>query len=326
VGGRQEPAVATDTTGVTPTGTSPAPAAPSPPGRAGYWRRDRLSGYAFVAPQVIGFVIFLGIPVVLVLWYSLFDWNILRGTAPFVGFENYERMAEDPLVWQVLRNTMVFSLLLVPFNLVLAMVLAVLVDQRLPGTTLFRTLFFAPVVVSLVAWAIVWQFLLQADGGINASLAAMGIDGPNWLRSTTWALPAVVVVQVFKNVGLNMILFLAALQGVPGEVQEAARVDGAGPLQIFRRITLPMIAPTVMLVSIITVIGSFQVFATIAVLTGGGPANSTNVLVYYVYQQAFRRYEAGYASAGAVVLFVIVMILTVLQWQARKRWVFHEQA
>jgi multiple sugar transport system permease protein len=214
---------------------------------------------------------------------------------------------------------------LVPFNLVLALTLAVLVNQRLPGTAWFRTLFFAPVVVSLVAWAIVWRFLLQVDGGINASLAVVGIDGPNWLRSSTWAMPAVVVVQVFKNVGLNMILFLAALQGVPREIQEAARVDGAGPLSSFRRITLPMISPMILLVSIITVIGSFQVFATIVVLTGGGPGNSTNVLVYYIYQQAFRRYEAGYASAGAMLLFGIVMALTVLQWQLRKRWVFHEQ-
>lgn len=291
----------------------------------GYWRRDRLSGYAFVAPQFLGFLAFLGIPIGLVAWYSLFDWHILRGTSPFVGLGNYERMLEDPLVWQVLQNTFVFSLGLVPLNLTIALTLAVLVDQKLPGTTVFRTLFFAPVVVSLVAWAVVWQFLLQVDGGINASLQALGIDGPNWLRSTTWAMPAVVVVQVFKNVGLNMILFLAALQGVPNEIEEAARVDGAGPFAVFRRITLPMISPMILLVSIITVIGSFQVFATIVVLTGGGPSNSTNVLVYYIYQQTFQRYEAGYASAGAVLLFAIVMALTVLQWQLRKRWVFHEQ-
>jgi multiple sugar transport system permease protein len=295
------------------------------PRATNYWRRDRLSGYAFVAPQMVGFAIFLGIPIILVAWYSLFDWNILRGTAPFAGAANYQRMLEDPLVWQVIRNTFAFSVGLVPFNLVLALTLAVLVNQRLPGTAWFRTLFFAPVVVSLVAWAIVWRFLLQVDGGINASLAVVGIDGPNWLRSSTWAMPAVVVVQVFKNVGLNMILFLAALQGVPREIQEAARVDGAGPLSSFRRITLPMISPMILLVSIITVIGSFQVFATIVVLTGGGPGNSTNVLVYYIYQQAFRRYEAGYASAGAMLLFGIVMALTVLQWQLRKRWVFHEQ-
>lgn len=294
--------------------------------RLTHTQRDRLSGYVFIAPQYIGFLIFLGAPVALVFWYSLFDWNILSGTAPFVGLGNYEEMVQDPQFHTVLRNTLLFSAGLVPFNMILALVLAVLLNQRLAGTTVFRTLFFAPVVTTLVAWAIVWQFLLQDDGGINLALQAIGIDGPNWLRESAWAMPAVITVQVIKNVGLNMVLFLAALQSVPAEIQEAARVDGARPFRTFRSITLPMIAPTALLVSIITVIGSFQVFATIVVLTAGGPGNATNVLVYYIYQQAFQRYLAGYASAGAVVLFLIVMILTLIQWKLRKRWVFHEQA
>lgn len=296
-----------------------------PPAPGGWWRRDRLSGYVFVAPQMIGFAIFLGIPILTVFWYSLFDWNILSGTAELTGTANYRQMASDPLVREVLGNTLVFAGGLVPFNLALALALAVVLDRRLPGTTLFRVLFFAPVVVSIVAWAVVWSFLLQQDGGINLTLQAMGIDGPNWLRQSSTALPAVICVQVFKNVGLNMVLFLSALQGVPADVKEAATVDGATALQTLRRITLPLIAPTVLLVSIITVIGAFQVFATIVILTGGGPGNATNVLVYYVYQQAFERYEAGYASAGAVVLFVIVMIVTAIQWRLRRRWVFHEQ-
>lgn len=293
--------------------------------RTTYWQRDSWTGYAFVAPQFIGFAIFLGVPMVAVAYYSLYDWHILRGTAELTGASNYARMLQDPQFATVLRNTFLFSAGLVPFNLALALGLALLLDQKLRGTTVFRTLFFAPVVVSLVAWAIVWNFLLQADGGINLFLSTLGIDGPNWLRESEWAMPSVITVQVFKNVGLNMILFLAALQSVPGEIIEASRVDGAGPVKGFRLITLPMIAPTILLVSMITVIGSFQVFATIVVLTGGGPGNATNVLVYYIYQQAFRVYEAGYASAGAVVLFVIVLALTVAQWQMRKRWVFHEQ-
>lgn len=288
-------------------------------------QRDRLSGYAFIAPQMIGYTIFLAIPVLLVFWYSLFDWHILRGTAPFVGLDNYRGVLEDPLFSTVLRNTFIFSVGLVPFNLVLALTLAIILNQRLAGRTVFRTLFFAPVVVSLVAWAIVWQFLLQADGGVNLALRSIGVEGPNWLWESQWAMPAVITVQVFKNVGLNMVLFLAALQSVPAQIQDAARVDGAGPFNTFRRITLPMITPTILLVSIITVIGSFQVFATIVILTGGGPGNATNVLVYHIYQQAFQRYVAGYASAGAVILFVIVMILTVVQWRLRKRWVFYEQ-
>ena len=290
-----------------------------------YTQRERLSGYLFIAPQVLGFAAMLGVPVLMVFWYSLFDWHILRGTAPFVGLANYERMFTEPLFATVLQNTLTFTAGLVPLNLALALTLAVLLNQKLPGTTVFRTLFFAPVVVSLVAWAIVWQFLLQADGGINLALQSIGIDGPNWLRESRWAMPSVITVQLVKNVGLNMVLFLAALQSVPTDILEAARVDGAGPFKSFRRVTLPLIAPTVMLVSIITVIGSFQVFATITVLTAGGPGNATNVLVFYIYQQAFQRFTAGYAAAGAVILFGIVMLLTVIQWQLRKRWVFHEQ-
>lgn len=293
--------------------------------RTTYWQRDSWTGYVLVAPQFIGFAIFLGVPMVAVVYYSLYDWHILRGTAELTGASNYARMLQDPQFTTVLRNTFLFSAGLVPFNLALALGLALLLDQKLRGTTVFRTLFFAPVVVSLVAWAIVWNFLLQDDGGINLFLATLGLDGPNWLRESQWAMPSVITVQVFKNVGLNMILFLAALQSVPRDIIEASRVDGAGPFKGFRLITLPMIAPTILLVSMITVIGSFQVFATIVVLTGGGPGNATNVLVYYIYQQAFRLYEAGYASAGAVVLFVIVLALTVAQWQMRKRWVFHEQ-
>lgn len=290
-----------------------------------YLQRDRRSAYVFVAPQFIGVVLFLGLPTVLVFWFSLFDWNLLRGTSTFAGSGNYERMLSDPLFAEVLRNTAIFTAGLVPASMLLALVLALLVNQRLPGSTLFRTLFFAPVVVSLVAWAIVWSFLFQSDGGINLVLATIGIDGPNWLRDSNWVMPAVIAVQVFKGVGMNMVLFLAALQTVPSVLTEAAKVDGAGPFSVFRWVTLPMIAPTTLLVSIITIIGAFQVFTTITVLTAGGPGNSTNVLVYYVYQQAFQRFEAGYASAAAVVLFVIVLLLTLLQWKLRKKWVFHER-
>ena len=179
--------------------------------------------------------------------------------------------------------------------------------------------------MSLVAWTIVWNFLLQDNGGINSILRTVGVDGPNWLRGDTTALLSVVVVQVLKNVGLNMVLFLAALQGVPASLLEAAQIDGAGAWRRFRSIILPMISPTVLLTSIITVSGSLQVFAQIQILTGGGPSNHTNVLVYYFYQQAFQNHDFGYGSALAVVLFVIILGLTLLQWRLRKRWVFLEQ-
>jgi multiple sugar transport system permease protein len=287
-------------------------------------RRDAAVGYTMVAPVVLGALAFVVAPLVMIVWYSLHDWNVLANTFTFTGAENYERLVADPGLRDALLASLWFSIGLVVLNISLALLLAVLLNQRLPGTTTFRAFFFSPVVVSLVAWTIVWSFLLQADGGINGFLSTLGVEGPNWLRQPTTAMLAVIVVQVFKNVGLNMILFLAALQGVPEELQEAARLDGAGAWRRFRAITLPLISPTILLVSIITIVGSLEVFAQIDVLTGGGPGNSTTVLVYYLYQQAFRFNDFGYASAISVLLFLIVLALTLVQWQSRKRWVFHE--
>ncbi|MFG3422661.1 carbohydrate ABC transporter permease [Micromonospora sp. NPDC049460] len=300
------------------------------PTRAGsrrYWtsrRRDHLTGYLFIAPQLFGSLAFVILPLILVVWYSLHEWNVLAGTFEFVGAENYSALADDPNLGAVLRATGLFSVGLVVFNLGLALLLAVLLNQKLRGTIVFRTLFFSPVVVSLVAWTIVWGFLLQDNGGVNGLLDTVGVDGPNWLRGEGTAMLSVVVVQVFKNVGLNMVLFLAALQGVPAEMYEAAEVDGASRMRQFWRITVPLISPTILLTSIITVVGSLQVFAQIAVLTQGGPGTSTTVLVYYLYQQAFQFHHFGYGATLSIVLFAIVLALTVLQWQMRKRWVFHE--
>lgn len=296
--------------------------------RRSYWtikRRDRLAGYLFITPQLVGIVIFVLVPLVLVFWYSLHEWNVLAGSFAFVGPANYQQLLDDPTLPGVLASTAIFSIGLVIVNLSLAMLLAILLNQKLRGITAFRTLFFSPVVVSLVAWTIVWGFLLQNDGGINGVLAEIGIEGPNWLRGEATAMLSVIVVQVFKNVGLNMVLFLAALQGVPHELYDAARVDGAGPWTRFWRITRPLISPTILLASIITVVGSLQVFAQIAVLTQGGPGTSTTVLVYYLYQYAFQYHQFGYGSTLGVLLFVIVGVLTYLQWRMRRRWVFYEQ-
>ncbi|WP_314178500.1 carbohydrate ABC transporter permease [Streptomyces winkii] len=297
--------------------------------RAGrpFWtsrRRDQLAGYLFIAPQLIGSVLFVLIPLILVVWYSFHEWNVLAGSFHSVGADNYRKLLDDPKLPGVLRATGYFSAGLAVLNLGLALVLAVLLNQRLRSSVVFRTLFFSPVVVSLVAWTIVWGFLLQKNGGINAGLDLVGIQGPNWLREETTSMISVIVVQVFKNVGLNMVLFLAALQGVPRELYEAATVDGAGRWRQFWRITVPLISPTILLTSIITVVGSLQVFAQIAVLTQGGPAGSTTVLVYYLYQQAFQYHHFGYGATLSVLLFLIVLVLTVIQWQMRKKWVFHE--
>jgi multiple sugar transport system permease protein len=289
-----------------------------------YLQRDALTGYLFVAPQVLGIVAFVLVPLGLIIYFSLHEWNVLAGTFTFVGADNFERLFADPKLAPVLQSTAVFSTGLVLLNISLALLLAIMLNRRSRAMVVYRTIFFSPVVVSLVAWTIVWGFLLQDNGGINALLATIGIDGPNWLREGPTAMAAVIVVQVFKNVGLNMILFLAALQGVPKEMEEAARIDGAGARVLFTRITVPMISPTILLTFIITIVGSLQVFAQVAVLTQGGPGTSTTVLVYYLFQQAFLFGRFGYGSVLAIVLFLIVLVLTVVQWQLRKKWVFYE--
>lgn len=287
-------------------------------------RRDALVGYLLISPQLVGSVLFVLLPLGLVVNYSFQEWNVLAGTFEYIGGENYAKLLADPKMGQVLTSTVLFSAGLVVLNLTLALALAILLNQRLRGTTFFRTLFFSPVLVSLVAWTIVWQFLLQQDGGVNGVLGVAGVEGPNWLRGETTALLSVIVVQVVKNVGLNMVLFLAALQGVPRQLYEAAQLDGAGAWTRFRRITVPLISPTILLTSIITVVGSLQVFAQIAVLTQGGPGMSTTVLVYYLYQQAFQFRHLGYGATLSVLLFLIVAALTLLQWRLRRKWVFHE--
>ena len=299
----------------------------APADKAPYWtmrRRDELAGWLMVAPQLAGIVAFVIVPIGLVVWYSLHEWNVLAGTFDFVGGSNYQALADDPRLGPALRATAVFSAGLVVLNLSLALFLAVLLNQKLRGTVVFRTLFFSPVVVTLVAWTIVWGFLLQDNGGVNGFLNLFGIDGPNWLRSGGTAMVSVIVVQLFKNVGLNMVLFLAALQGVPAELYEAARIDGASAWARFRRVTVPLISPTILLTMILTIVGSLQVFAQIAVLTQGGPGTSTTVLVYYLYQQAFQFHHFGYGATISLLLFGIVLVLTVVQWRMRRRWVFHE--
>ena len=295
--------------------------------RRPFWtsrRRDALTGYLFITPQLIGVLVFVILPVCLAIWYSLNDWNIFRGDLEFVGGENYAALVSDPQLPSVLAATGAFSIGVVILNITLGLGLAVMLNRKFRGVTFFRTVFFSPVVVSVVAWTLVWGFLLQDNGGINAALETVGLPGANWLQQGDTAMVAVVVTQVIRSVGINMVLFLAALQGVPSELYEAARIDGASNGRIFFGITLPLISPTLLLTAIITIVGALQAFANIAVLTEGGPGLSTTVLVYYVFQQAFEFNDIGYGSALALMLLSFVLLLTLLQWQLRRKWVFYE--
>lgn len=283
--------------------------------------QETMEGWLFVSPILIGFLIFFLGPLIGVLFYSLSEWNLLSQRATFVGMDNYAHaLGENADFWLVMRNSFVFAAGLVPFNMALALTLALALSRPFVGVVFFRTLFFAPVVTSGVAWAIVWKFLLQGDSGtVNQMLGAIGIAGPNWLREPDWAMVAVVFTRVIKMVGLNMILYLAALQAIPRDYEDAARLEGASSWQVFRMIYWPMLAPTTLIIMVITTIGSFKVFDHIYLMTGGGPENGTLVLAFYIYQQAFRFFEIGYASALSIILFVIVLALTVVQVMLRQK-------
>lgn len=283
-----------------------------------------MTGWLFISPMLLGFTLLLLFPMGKALYMSLNDWPLL-GEHRFVGLENYKDIAVDPLFWKVFGNTAYFTLGLVPFNIVLALMLALLLSRSLKGIGIFRTAIFVPVMTSLIVWSIVWKYMFATDSGlINQLLMLFNIKGAAWLYDERLAMPAVIVTSVLKNVGLNMVLFIAAIQQVSRSLYEAAELDGAGKTKTFFNVTLPMITPTVFLTVVMTVIGSLKVFGQIYVMTQGGPSNSTKVLVYYIWEKAFKLFQMGYASALAFVLFFVVLILTLLQWQLRKRWVFNE--
>lgn len=289
-------------------------------------QRDKWYGYLFISPMVLGYIVFLFGPIVVAFGMSFTNWS-LYNTPNFIGFDNYSRaLGNDPIFWQTVGNTLVFSLGLVPLNITLALGLALLLKQKLPGIGFFRTLIFTPVVTSIVVWVIVWKYIFATDAGlINQLLKIVGVQGPAWLYSENWTMPVVIIVSVLKNVGLNMVIFLAALQDVPEMYYEAARLDGASRWRMFKSVTLPLITPSIFLATMITVIGSLKIFGQIYVMTGGGPGTSTYVMVFYIYKQAFQFFDYGYAAALAFVLFAVILVLTLIQWNLRKRWVHYEQ-
>ncbi|WP_194246356.1 carbohydrate ABC transporter permease [Martelella limonii] len=277
--------------------------------------REAIAGWLFVSPILTGFLIFFVGPLIAVFYYSTTEWNLLSQQSRFVGMENYvDALTRNDTFWHVLGNSLVFAAGLVPLNMALALGLAIALSRPFRGVVIFRTMFFAPVITSAVAWAIIWTFLLQHESGaVNQALSVIGIDGPNWLHEPRWAMASVIVTRVLKTVGLNMILYIAALQSIPRDYEEAARLEGATSWDIFRRITWPLLAPTTLVIMVITVVGSLKVFDHIYLMTGGGPQNATLVLAFYIYEQGFKFFNTGYASALAVVLFVLILALTILQ-------------
>ena len=285
-------------------------------------RREAIAGVLFVSPQLLGFFVFVLGPLVAVLTFGLFRWNIIFGELDFIGLSNYQQMLGDPEVWEVAVTTVLFGFGFVPLTVLGGLGLAVALNRQTKVSIALRTAYFMPVVISLAAWTIVWRLILQPNGPLNALLELAGASPIPWLRSPTFALVSVIAVQVLKTLGYAMVLFLAALQTVPAELIEAATVDGASPIKSFRYVTVPVIAPFTFMVTVLLTIASFKTFALIHLLTMGGPGIETTVMSYYIYVQGLQLFDMGYASALATVLFSAVLALTVIQFVLRRRWVF----
>ncbi|MFI2105438.1 carbohydrate ABC transporter permease [Isoptericola sp. NPDC019693] len=306
------------------TTTSPAAPAPTPvrgarrPG-ARLKRRNALIGWTFVLPNFLGFAILTLIPVIAVFYLSLTGWNVF-GKAPWVGLDNYTRLLSDASFHRALLNTLYYSGLHIPLTLVASLGLALLLNQKLRGVAFFRTAAFFPYITSMVAIAVVWNMLFSPESGpINQFLALFGIEGPGWTTSATWAMPAVVIVSVWREMGYFMVLFLAGLQTIPRELYEAGRMDGAGAWQRFWNITLPCLRPTMFFVTVILTIGSLKVLDLILLMTDGGPGQSTLVLSQYIYKKGFVENEFGYASAVSVALFLLCLAVTAVQFVINRR-------
>ena len=301
----------------------------APPGTPPRRRRSKLAlrntllGWSFILPNFLGFAIITLVPVVTLFYISLTDFNVF-GKGDFIGIQNFEKLVADPLFQRSLVNTLYYAAMHVPLTIVVSLGLALLLNTKLRGVSFFRTAAFFPYITSIVAIALVWNLLFSPDAGpINEVLRFLGVaNPPGWLTSQDWAMPAVVIISTWRDMGYYMILFLAGLQAVPRELYEAARVDGANVVQRFWNVTLPGLRPTMFLVTVLLTIASFKIFDLIIVLSPGGntaPNAATVVLSQFIYQKGFIESKFGYASSGAVALFVLCIAATIIQFLINRR-------
>lgn len=287
-----------------------------------FWSRsNERMGYWFILPSLIHLIVFLVIPLGFSFYLSFTDW---RGTnfqsAPWVGLDNYRFMLDDRRFWNAMENSAYFTLLFVPIGMAVSLLVALVMNQKLRGVYFFRTLFFMPVISSWVAVSVIWITILDPQAGIlNYVLETVGLPSVNWLGDTSTAMPSIVMIAIWKGLGFQMVIWLAGLQAIPNELFEAAAIDGASSLQQFWRITLPLLAPTTFFLAVTGVIGSFQVFSPIYVITNGGPRGATDVVVHRIYLRAFEAFDMGYASAQAWVLFAVIFGMTLIQVLYRRR-------
>lgn len=279
------------------------------------------AGWIFILPALFGTVIFILIPVVCSFGLSFTEWDLLN-PIKFVGFENYSLLFRDNLFYKILLNTVVFAFSTSILGVIIPLILASILNSKIRGSEFFKTAYFLPFITPMVVIGIVWAWIFDPNIGLLNQFLHIHI---NWLYDSKFAMPALIIVSVWKLVGYNMIIFLSSLSAISQSLFEAAKIDGANSFQTFKNVTVPLLSPTIFFVVIITAVSSFQVFDLIYLMTQGGPFDSTNVLVYSIYKNAFEYFDVGKASAIAYVLFVIILILTLLQWHFRKKLVYTEE-
>ena len=277
--------------------------------------RNRV-GYICLIPSFLHLSIFILFPIIFSLYLSFHEWDMMSKAKPFVGLGNYIEVLFSRTFQVSMLNTVYYSLGHIPLLVVTALALALLLNRDIPGKAIYRVAFYIPVITPIVAASIIWMWLYEPNFGIvNFLLRIFGIVGPAWLKDPTWAMPAVIIMRVWKNAGFYMVIYLAALQGIPTSYYEAARIDGASWWAQIRYITVPLLLPTTFFILVISLIRSFQVFTQIFVMTQGGPLESTTVVVYYLFVEAFTNFRMGLASAVAYVIFIVILTLTLIQWR-----------
>ena len=286
--------------------------------------RENLIGYLFASPWLLGFFIFTLYPMCSSLYYSFTNYNTLK-TPTWIGIRNYIVMfTSDPLFWKSIWNTFYYAGLSVPLGIVMGVLIAILLNQKVKGMRFFRTIFYLPTVVSSVAVSLLWMWILEPNFGLlNTFLGHLGIIGPGWLTDPAWSKNSLILMSLW-SVGGGMLIYLAALQDVPESLYEAATIDGAGTLKKFFKITLPMITPTLFYNLITGVIGGLQIFSQAFIMTNGGPSYSTYFYGYHLYNKAFSEYQMGYASALAWVLLVMTLLLSLIIFRTSNKWVYYE--
>lgn len=284
-------------------------------------RRKFFTVLFFLLPNLLGFLVFVVYPVFRALIISSTNSDGLS-KEKFIGLANYVNLFNDASFIISLKNTLLYTAVTVPISIILGITMALLMNVKIPGIKLFRTIYFLPQVTSMIAIGLVWSMVLANNGPVNQLLNGIGIlNTPKWISSTTWALISVEIVSIWRSMGYNAIILLAGLQGISIDLYEAAKLDGANTLQRFSHVTLPMLSPTIFFCLVTQLIGSFKVFDVIMAMTQGGPGRATNVLAYFIYNKSFVDFRFGYASAAAFILFFIIMIVTLVQFIGQRKWV-----